>query len=127
MFVLRNRSFARHSLFRPQTVCVALSLLTLTLGAETPAPAPLTLAPLPYVRDALEPYISGRTLDVHCNRHHKGYLDNLNRLVAGTPLAGKTEEEIIAAVAGAPEQQGIFNNAAQVWNHRFFWNSMKPG
>ena len=102
----------------------AVALLVPVLrGAE---PTPLTLPPLPYALDALAPHLSARTLEFHYTRHHQGYLDNLNRLVAGTPLAGQSLEAIIAAVAGKPEQQGLFNNAAQVWNHSFFWNCMKP-
>jgi len=85
------------------------------------------LPPLPYPDTALEPIYSAKTISFHHGKHHKAYVDNLNKLVAGTPLEGKTLEEIIKAVADDPAKAGVFNNAAQIWNHTFFWNSMKPG
>src|SRR5665213_2919308 len=84
------------------------------------------LPSLPYPKNALEPHTSAHTLDVHHGKHHKAYVDNLNRLVGGSPLEGKSLEEIIKAAHGDASKTGIFNNAAQVWNHTFFWNSMKP-
>lgn len=87
---------------------------------------PFTLPPLPYPKDALEPHISANTLTFHHEKHHKGYVDKLNGLIEGGPLASKSLEEIIKATAGHDDKQAIFNNAAQVWNHTFFWNSMKP-
>lgn len=83
-----------------------------------------TLPPLPYARDALDPYISANTLDFHYGKHHKTYVDNLNKLVDGTPHADQSLEDVIHASAGT--NPGVFNNAAQVWNHTFYWNSMKP-
>jgi len=85
------------------------------------------LPSLPYAENALEPYYSAKTISFHYGKHHKAYVDNLNKLVAGTDLEGKSLEEIILASAGNPQRTGIFNNAAQVWNHTFFWHSMKPG
>ena len=85
------------------------------------------LPALPYAENALEPYYSAKTISFHHGKHHKAYVDNLNKLVAGTDLEGKSLEEIILASAGNPQRAGIFNNAAQVWNHTFFWHSMKPG
>jgi Fe-Mn family superoxide dismutase len=85
------------------------------------------LPALPYAEDALEPVYSARTISFHYGKHHKAYVDNLNKLIAGTDLEGKALEEVVAAVAGDPAKVGVFNNAAQVWNHTFFWNSMKPG
>ncbi|MDP9196598.1 MAG: superoxide dismutase [Pseudomonadota bacterium] len=85
------------------------------------------LAPLPYARDALEPVISAKTMDFHYGKHHQTYVTNLNNLVKDTPLAGKSLEEVIKATHDDPARQGIFNNAAQVWNHDFFWKSMKKG
>ena len=82
----------------------------------------IELPPLPYSRDALAPHISAETLDYHYGKHHQTYVTNLNNLVAGTDLEGKTLEEVILAAEG-----GVFNNAAQVWNHTFYWNSLKPG
>ncbi len=84
------------------------------------------LAPLPYADNALEPVISANTLSFHYGKHHKSYVDNLNKLVAGTDLAGKSLEQIIAATAGQADKAGIFNNAAQVWNHMFYWHSLSP-
>lgn len=83
--------------------------------------------PLPYSRNALEPYISSRTLDFHYGKHHQGYADKLNELIVGTSFADKTLETIIHESAGREEMKDIFNNAAQVWNHNFFWASMKKG
>jgi Fe-Mn family superoxide dismutase len=85
------------------------------------------LPPLPWAEDALEPVYSARTVSFHYGKHHQAYVDNLNKLVAGTDLEGKSLEEVIGAVAGDPAKVGVFNNAAQVWNHTFFWNGMKPG
>lgn len=85
-----------------------------------------TLPPLPYAQDALEPHISANTLSFHYGKHHQAYATNLNNLVKDTPLAGKSLEEIIMASAKDASKAGIFNNAAQVWNHTFYWNSMKP-
>jgi superoxide dismutase, Fe-Mn family len=86
-----------------------------------------TLPPLPYPVDALEPYISARTLKVHHGGHHKTYVEKLNKLVAGTPLAEARLEDIVRDTAGSPEKKAVFNNAAQHWNHTFFWTCMKPG
>lgn len=84
------------------------------------------LPPLPYDLKALEPHISANTLSFHYGKHHQAYVTNLNNLVKDSPLADKSLEEVILAVAGDASKQGIFNNAAQVWNHSFFWNCMKP-
>jgi Fe-Mn family superoxide dismutase len=84
------------------------------------------LPPLPYSQDALEPYISGRTMSFHYGKHHQAYVNNLNKLVAGTPLAGQPLEKIIRETAGVADKVPVFNNAAQDWNHTFFWQSMKP-
>ncbi len=85
------------------------------------------LADLPYAADALEPHITANTLGFHHGKHHNAYVVNLNNLIKDTELAGKSLEEIIRATAGDAGRAGIFNNAAQVWNHTFYWNSMKPG
>jgi Fe-Mn family superoxide dismutase len=87
----------------------------------------ITLPELPYAKEALAPYISAGTLDFHHGKHHKAYVDNVNKLIAGTDLEGKSLEEIIAAAAKDPAKAGIFNNAAQVWNHSFYWKCLKPG
>lgn len=79
------------------------------------------LPALPYAKDALEPHISAETIDYHYGKHHNTYVNNLNNLVPGTEFEGKTLEEIVKTSSG-----GIFNNAAQVWNHTFYWNSLAP-
>lgn len=79
---------------------------------------------LPYASDALEPYISTTTMEFHYGKHHKAYVDNLNKLIAGTPFADLSLEEIIKETAGNEKFQAIFNNAAQAWNHNFFWHCM---
>ena len=84
----------------------------------------IDLAPLPYPLDALTPHISERTMSFHYSRHHAGYVANINRMIAGTAHEGSSLEEIVAAAdIGGP----LFNNAAQVWNHAFYWQSMIPG
>ena len=86
-----------------------------------------TLPALPYGLDALEPHISRQTLEFHHGKHHNAYVTNLNNLVAGTELESKSLEDTITAVAGDASKAGVFNNAAQVWNHSFYWQCMKPG
>ncbi len=81
------------------------------------------LPPLPYPKDALEPHMSERTLSFHHGKHHQTYVNNLNGLIEGTPKENSSLEEIILAA----EPGGLFNNAAQTWNHTFFWNCMTPG
>ena len=87
----------------------------------------ITLPDLPCGKDVLAPHISSRTLKFHHGKHHQAYVDNLNKLVEGTDLAAETLENIIRKTAGSSHQAGVFNNAAQVWNHTFYWRSMKPG
>ncbi|MEQ1601031.1 MAG: superoxide dismutase [Methylophilaceae bacterium] len=89
------------------------------------AAAPHVLPPLPYAENALEPVISANTLSFHYGKHHKGYVDNLNKLVAGTELAELSLEKIIMLTAGKADKAAIFNNAAQIWNHTFYWNSLR--
>jgi len=80
------------------------------------------LPPLPYPMDALAPHISKETFEYHYGKHHQAYVTNLNNLIKGTEFENTSLEEIIKKASG-----GVFNNAAQVWNHTFFWSSMKPG
>lgn len=84
------------------------------------------LPPLPYAQDALEPYISASTLSFHYSKHHQTYVTNLNKFVENTDMASLPLEEIIKRSAKDASQVGIFNNAAQVWNHTFYWHCMKP-
>jgi len=85
----------------------------------------ITLPQLPFENDALAPYISANTLDFHYGKHHKAYVDNLNKLIEGTDLASKSLEEIIKIAAKDSSKAGVFNNAAQVWNHSFYWQCLK--
>jgi Fe-Mn family superoxide dismutase len=88
--------------------------------------SPHVLVPLPYAENALGPVISANTISFHYGKHHKGYVDNLNKLVAGTEFADLSLEKIIAGAAGKADKTAIFNNAAQAWNHAFYWRSLKP-
>jgi Fe-Mn family superoxide dismutase len=113
-----------------------LSVMTagLALGAAGAATAaavkmgdsPLTQPALPFDPAALEPVISEKTFSFHYGKHQKAYFDNLNKAVAGTPLAALSLEQIIVQTAGVPEKTGVFNNAAQAWNHNFYWLSLSP-
>jgi Fe-Mn family superoxide dismutase len=88
--------------------------------------APFKLAPLPWNEDALAPTISAETIKFHYHKHHQGYVDTLNKLVDGTRYAGMKLEEIVQKAAAAAGDKPIFNNAAQVWNHDFYWRSLTP-
>jgi Fe-Mn family superoxide dismutase len=88
--------------------------------------SPIVLPPLPYADNALDPVISANTIGFHYGKHHKGYADNLNKLIAETEFADMTLEKIITGTAGKADKAAIFNNAAQAWNHTFYWRSLKP-
>ena len=91
------------------------------------AAAPFQLPPLPYPEDALAPIISASTIGFHYGKHHRAYVDNLNKQVAEVPgLASLSLVEVVRKTAGNAEQKSVFNNAAQAWNHEFYWNSMTP-
>ena len=85
-----------------------------------------TLSPLPYAEDALEPHISAATMKLHHGKHHKAYIDKLNKLIADDVLEGLPLTDVIGQSHGIAARQTIFNNAAQAWNHDFFWQSMTP-
>src|SRR6266853_5470835 len=85
------------------------------------------LPPLPYAKNALEPHMSAKTLEFHYGKHHQSYVATLNKLLADSPLGKGSLESVIKATAKDETKAAIFNNAAQVWNHTFFWNCMKPG
>jgi Fe-Mn family superoxide dismutase len=87
----------------------------------------ILLPDLPYPKDALAPYISANTLDFHYGKHHKAYVDNANKLIAGTELEAFSLEDIIRKSTGDASKIGIFNNTAQIWNHTFYWQCLKPG
>jgi Fe-Mn family superoxide dismutase len=99
------------------------------VGVAAAAPsapaASLALPPLPYAQDALAPTISARTISFHYDKHHRAYVENTAKAVAGTPLAGLPLEDIVRGAAGTPPTP-LFNNAAQAWNHAFYWRSLAP-
>jgi len=86
----------------------------------------ITFPDLPYPMDALQPYISAKTLEFHHGKHHKTYVDNANKLIVGTEFEKSDLEAIVKRTAGDQSKVAIFNNAAQAWNHSFYWNCMKP-
>jgi superoxide dismutase, Fe-Mn family len=98
----------------------------MTVNAAGGNSAPQVLPPLPYAQNALDPVISANTIGFHYGKHHQGYVDTLNKLIAGTELAALSLEKIIAETAGRPDKVAIFNNAAQSWNHTFYWRSLRP-
>lgn len=87
----------------------------------------ITLPELPYPKDALEPYVSAKTLEFHHDKHHNAYVVNANKMLEGTGMENDSQEEIIKKTAGDQSKAGIFNNVGQVWNHTFYWNCMKKG
>jgi Fe-Mn family superoxide dismutase len=86
-----------------------------------------TLMALPYADGALAPVISANTIGFHYGKHHKTYVDNLNNLVKGTDLEGKSLEDVVLANAGKADKAPLFNNSAQIWNHDFYWKSLRAG
>ncbi len=97
-----------------------------SLFSDDGGTAAIEMPKLPYAENALEPVITAKTMSFHYGKHHKAYVDKLNTLLADSPLKGKSLEEIVLATAGKDDLAAIFNNAGQVWNHNFFWKSMKP-
>jgi len=122
--VLDRRQFLAATLTTAATAAVGRAVSAPESAVES-APA-MELPALPFAYDALEPVISARTLGFHYDKHHRGYLNNLTRLIAGTPYAEMPLEQIVCSTAGKPEATAIFNNAAQVWNHTFYWHSLSP-
>ncbi|MBM2885310.1 superoxide dismutase [Chromobacterium phragmitis] len=96
------------------------------LSSSSQASSAHTLPPLPYADNALEPVISARTIGFHYGKHHKAYLDNLSKLTAGRDYADLSLEDVITRSAKQAGDAAIFNNAAQLWNHTFYWRSMRP-
>lgn len=118
--VLDRRQFLAASL-------AAAAAASVGRAASAPQPAAvMELPPLPYAHEALEPVISAKTLGFHYDKHHRGYLNNLNRLIADTPYAEMPLEQIVCSTAGKTDAVAVFNNAAQVWNHTFYWHSLSP-
>jgi Fe-Mn family superoxide dismutase len=122
---ITRREFVKASLVG--SAVLALSSMGLPADVTAQAKGPFELPPLPYAEDALAPAISARTVGFHYGKHHRAYVDNLNGLVKNTPYEKMSLEAVIRTSAANPGQTAIFNNAAQVWNHTFYWNSMKPG
>jgi superoxide dismutase, Fe-Mn family len=118
-------SLSRRGFLKASTGATLLFSLG-SLSAIAPASEPKALPPLPWEENALEPVISARTIGFHYGKHHKGYVDNLNKLAAGTEYADLSLEQIITATAGQADKAALFNNAAQVWNHSFYWQSLRP-
>jgi Fe-Mn family superoxide dismutase len=96
------------------------------MNSATVSSAPIMLPSLPYEQSALQPVISANTLSFHYGKHHKTYVDTLNKLVAGTQFSDMSLEQIIKATADQADHTAIFNNAAQAWNHTFYWHSLRP-
>ena len=92
----------------------------------TSTSASISLPALPYPENALEPVISAKTISFHYGKHHKTYVETVNKLIAGTEFADMQLDKIVSATAGKPDRAAIFHNAAQVWNHNFYWQSLKP-
>jgi superoxide dismutase, Fe-Mn family len=133
---------SRRELLLATASAAALGAAALARAADSPTPAaaagtaagaaspkaptgPFSLPALPYADNALDPVISSNTLGFHHGKHHQAYVDNLNKAVAGTPYAEMPLEAIIAATYGVAERTAIYNNAAQHWNHSFYWRSLK--
>lgn len=121
---MQPSSYSRRDFLSAAAALAAAPLLAAPAIAR--AASPHVLPPLPYGEAALEPVISARTVGFHYGKHHLGYVNNLNKLVAGTDLAEMSLERIILATAGVAEKTAVFNNAAQVWNHTFYWAGMRP-
>ncbi len=102
------------------------SFLSSGAAADMQKDGIIKLPKLPYARNALEPYISENTINYHYGKHHQGYVTNINKMIKDTDLESKTLEEIIKISHQDKNKSLIFNNAAQIWNHTFYWHSMKP-
>lgn len=106
----------------------AVTAPPIVAAPKTAAQPIFSLPPLPYAENALEPVISKQTVQLHYRKHHQGYIDALNKLVAGTEFSSMRLTQLVLATAGQPKHATVFNNAAQSWNHAFYWQSMRsPG
>ncbi|MCI3204982.1 MULTISPECIES: superoxide dismutase [Pandoraea] len=121
--VMSNLAFAQPPSYPPKKSVKKLdeAALLAYLGAS-----PQSLPNLPYAQDALEPVISARTIGIHYGKHHQAYFTNLHKLLADSPLANATLEQLILKSHGREDMEDIFNNAAQAWNHNFYWKSLSP-
>jgi Fe-Mn family superoxide dismutase len=123
---LDRREFLRKSGVAAAALVMPLALRRHAAGTGHPGSA-ISLPALPYAQNALAPAISENALSFHHGKHHQTYVSNTLKMIAGTEFEKSTLEEIIKKTAGKADQAGLFNNAAQVFNHTFYWNSMKPG
>jgi len=121
-----RRSFLGTASATTLTALAIRSVAQSSKPSTTKEAMPIELPKLPFEDNALAPTISSNTISFHYGKHHKTYVDNLNKAIAGTDLAEKSLVEIVRAVAGKPDKTAIFNNSAQAWNHAFYWNSLSP-
>jgi Fe-Mn family superoxide dismutase len=124
------RSYMRVVAYATSMTCSVIAVAaTAAAPPAPPAAAPAFALPsLPFAKDALEPYITAKTMGFHYDKHHRAYVDNLNKLLAGRePPTKLSLEKLVTESAGKADSTAIFNNAAQAWNHDFFWKSMKKG
>lgn len=127
-FPLSRRHLLKASMLGGAALLAPAWGLELLLPGRARAATPHVLPPLPYADTALDPVISAKTIGFHYGKHHQGYVTKLNELLGTAPaLAELPLEELIRKTAGDPAQKALFNNAAQVWNHTFYWNSLKKG
>ncbi|MEW5910651.1 MAG: superoxide dismutase [Thermodesulfobacteriota bacterium] len=111
--------------FLAAAAVTAAATLFPVLSPDSQASGMHNLPPLPYPENGLEPVITSKTVGFHYGKHHRGYAENLSRLIAGSEFSDLPLDKIIIMTAGKPEKAAIFNNAAQTWNHNFYWNSLK--
>jgi superoxide dismutase, Fe-Mn family len=122
---------ARRTFLATAGATTAAAFATKTFSQTAPSTnqrkaMPIELPKLPFEDNALAPTISSNTISFHYGKHHKTYVDNLNKAIPGTEFAEKSLVEIVRGSAGKPDKAAIFNNSAQVWNHTFYWNSLSP-
>ena len=122
---MKRRQFLTHALVGTAVAALEVSGITSLIKPALAVEA-FTLPQLPYLDNSLEPHISRKTISFHYGKHHQGYVNKLNEKVENTKYATMSLEEIISKTAGKSDLTGIFNNAAQIWNHTFYWKSMKP-
>ncbi|MFZ4627502.1 MAG: superoxide dismutase [Blastocatellia bacterium] len=121
---MQEDSLSRRQFLLAGTAIAAAPLIGAPVVAR--AAAPHVLPPLPYPDNALAPVISAQTIGFHYGKHHLAYLNNLNKMVEGTAMAEMSLEQVVRNTAGVADKAGLFNNAAQVWNHTFYWNGLRP-
>ena len=122
-----NNNDSRRDFVKTAAVAAAaLAVKDVGFPAIAKGASPIVLPALPWADNALEPFISKNTIGFHYGKHHKAYVDNLNGLIAGKPEADLDLVAIVKGAAGKADQTAIFNNAAQIWNHTFYWNSLRP-